>query len=341
MMTDSSHTRVSPRESLRQSIDAYQLSQCVYVAAKLGLADLLKEGPRSSEELAQASGAHPQTLFRLLRALTSAGVFARLPDGRFALDEVSEYLCQDAPGSLRAWAILAGEQPYPAWSQLLYSVQTGEPAFDHLHGISNWQYRAEHPMAAQVFNKAMSEVVRASTAAIVTAYDFSQFARIVDVGGGQGDLLVSLLKANPSLHGVLFDLEPVIASAKESLREARISVRCEAIAGSFIEGVPRSGDAYILKDVIMDWDDSEATRILRNCREAMQENGTLLIVERIIASDQPTLEASMVDLRMLVMVGGRARTREEFQALFSGAGFELTKVIPTSSPYQFVEGKAV
>ncbi len=341
MMADSSPTRVSPRELLRQSIDAYQLSQCVYVAAKLGLADLLKEGPKHSEELAQASGAHPQTLFRLLRALASAGAFTQLPDGRFALNEVSEYLGQDAPGSLRAWAILAGEQPYPAWSQLLYSVQTGAPAFDHLHGMSNWQYRDQNPLAARVFNEAMSEVVRASTAAIVAAYDFSQFARIVDVGGGQGALLVGLLKANPSLYGVLFDLEPVIASAKESLREAGMSERCEAVAGSFLEGVPSGGDAYIFKDVIMDWDDKEATRILGNCRQAMQANGTLLIVERMIASGQPTLEASMMDLRMLVVAGGRVRTREEFQALFSRAGFELTQVIPTRSPFQLVEGKWV
>lgn len=340
-MADQPQTSASPREFLRQSIDGYQLSQCLYVASKLGIADLLKDAPQTSEELAKASGTQPNPLFRLLRALASAGILDRLQDGRFALNEVSKYLRAEVPGSLRAWAILAGDQPYPAWSQLLYTVQTGEPGFDHLFGMSNWEYRVKNPAAAQVFNAAMSEGVRASTAALVQAYDFARFERIVDVGGGQGALLAGILKANLSARGVLFDLEHVVASAKEPLKAAGISDRCEVVAGSFLEGVPRGGDAYILKDIILNWTDQESVLILRNCRKAMKKKGTLLMIERVIASDKPTLEATMVDLRMMVMLGGQARTKEEFQALLAAAGFELTGIIPTPSPYQIIEGKVV
>lgn len=340
-MADQSQTIGNQREYLRQSIDAYQLSQCLYVAAKLGIADLLKDGPKHYVELAKASGVHANALFRLLRALACAGVFNRLPNERFALNQVSEYLCADVPGSLRAWAILAGEQPYPAWSHLLHSVQTGETAFDHLFGMSAWQYHAQNPSAAEVFNEAMSEGVRASTAAIVQAYDFSMFDRIVDVGGGQGALLFNILKANPSVRGILFDLEPVVQSARESLKSSEISERCETIAGSFLERVPDGGDAYILKDVILNWNDDKVTMILRGCRQAMKENQTLLIVERVIASDLPTLEAALVDMRMMVMTGGWGRSPEELQALLEGAGFEMTKVITTRSIYKIIEGKSV
>jgi len=277
-MDNRSPTSVSPREALRQSIDAYQVSQCLYVAAKLGIADWLKAGPKHIEELAQARGAQPNALFRVLRALASAGVFSRLPDGRFALNEMSEYLCTDAPGSLRAWAILAGEQPYPAWGQLLYTVQTGEIGFDHLFGMSNWQYRVQNPSAAQVFNQAMSESVRASTSAILQAYDYSPFARIVDVGGGQGGLLAGILTANPSAQGVLFELEHVVASARQLLQKAGVAERCKIIPGSFLEGVPGGGDAYILKDILLNWDDQECVQILANCRQAMPKNAAVLII---------------------------------------------------------------
>lgn len=334
-------TNVSPRESLKQSIDAYQFSQCLYVAAKLGIADLLKDGPKHYEELAKASGAIPNALFRLLRALASAGVFNQFPGDQFGLNEVSEYLCTDVPGSLRAYTILAGEQPYPAWGQLLHSIQTGETAFDHLFGMNVWQYRQQNPSAADVFNKAMSDSTRATTSAIVQAYDFSRFDCVVDVGGGQGALLAGILKDNPSVHGVLFDLEPVVQGAQETIKNAGISERYEIIGGSILEGIPAGGDAYILKNILNDWDDGDVTRILSNCRQVMKEEQTLLIIEQIIPSSKPTLDVTMGDLRMMVQNGGRLRTREEYQPLLRRAGFELTKVIPIGGPYQILEGKAV
>lgn len=339
--TVNSQALVSPGEWLQQSIDAYQLSQCLYVAAKLGIADLLKDGPRNYEELAKASGAQPRALFRLLRALASAGVFNRVQDGRFALNEISDYLRRDAPRSLRAWAILSGEQPYPAWSQLLYSVETGETAFDHQFGMSNWQYRLQNSEADQVFNEAMSEGTRASTAAIVKTYDFAPFDCIVDVGGGQGALLASILRANPSARGVLFDLEQAVAGAKELLREAGIAERCETVGGSFLEAVPGGGDLYILKHILLNWDDPQCVRILKNCRQAMNENGTLLVIDQVIQSDKPTIDAALSDLRMMVMTGGQARTPEEIQALLREAGFRPTRVIPTRFSFQLLEAKRV
>ncbi len=324
-----------------QSINAFRLSQCLYVISRLGIADLLKDGPMPYEELAKKSGAHPVALFRLLRALATFGIFNQLDMNRFELTDEAEYLCRDTPGSLHAWAILVGEQTYTAWGNLLYTIQSGEIAFDDLYGMSIWDYRAQNPAAGKVFDEAMSEIFRASNAAIVEAYNFSRFQRIVDVGGGKGELIAAILKANPTVRGVLFDQAPAIESGKALLKEAGVLERCETVAGNFLRGIPDGGDAYILKDVLHDWDEAKAVEILENCRRAMQEYQTLLVIERLIPSERPTPEAVMTDLTMMVMNGGRERTREEFQALLGKTSFELAKVLPTRSLYQIVEARAV
>lgn len=327
---------VSPRESLQQSIDAYQFSQCLYAAARLGIADLLQDGPRHPAELAYECGADPNALFRLLRALSSAGVFSHLPDGQFEQNQVSESLRTDAPGSLRAWAILAGEQPYPAWGHLLHSIRTGEPAFNQAFGMGAWQYRAQNPAAAMVFDEAMSAYTRAITASILENCDFTRFARIIDVGGGQGALLARILQVNPLARGVLYDLAPVVAAARDALQQAGVGERCETVAGSFLESIPAGGDCYILKDILLDWVDDRAAHILRNCRKAAGEKATLLIIEIMMASDRPGIEAAMADMRMMVMNGGRLRTREEAQALLRKAGFALVEMIPVGFSHQMI-----
>ena len=339
-MIDRTQTSFPPRAWLQQSIDAYQFSQCLYVAAKLGIADLLKDSSKNCEQLAQAADADPGALLRLLRALASAGVFERLQNDQFGLNDVSKLLCSDTPGSLRAWAILAGEQPYPAWGHLLHGVKTGGIASDHYFGMSNWQYRSENPSAAEVFNNAMSAMAHASTDAIVEAYDCSRFDCIVDVGGGQGSLLADILKANASIRAVLLDLEAAIQAARDLLAKAGVADRCQVVVGSFLQGVPAGGDAYVLKDILLDWSDADATTILGNCRQAMEPDRILLIVERVIESDQPTLAAAMADLRMMVMNGGRLRSQDGFQALLRGAGFQVTRIIETRSPYRIVEAKS-
>ncbi len=333
-------TPAATREWLHQSIDAYQFSQFLYAAAKLGVADLLQDGPRPYEALAHATGTDPAALLRLLRALASAGIFKHLPGDRFEQNDVSALLCESAPGSLRAWAILAGEQPYPAWGHLLHSIKTGEAAADHLYGTNGWQYRRQNPAVAEVFNNAMSAMARGAVAAILESYDFSRSNCIVDVGGGQGSLLAGILHANPSARGVLQDLDLAVQEARDVLARAGVADRCQTVAGSFLQEVPPGGDLYLLKDILLMWKDDDASLVLRNCRQTMQPGQTLLIVERLIPAEGPTLEDGMADLRMLVMNGGRLRSQEDFQRLLSRAGFGPARSIQTRSSYQILEAKA-
>ncbi len=322
-------------------LNAYQLSQCLYVASELGIADLLKDGPKHYEELARASDAHPQSLLRLLRALASAGILVQRPGDWFELNDLAQYLRRDAPDSLRAWAILSGQQFYPTWGHLLYSVKTGEIAFDHLSGMSVWQHRAQNSAAGQVFDEAMHGVAHASHLAVVDAYDFARFDCVVDVGGGHGDLLATILGANPGLRGVLFDQESVVQAGKDYLKQIQVLERCKIIGGDFLEAVPAEGDAYILKRIIQDWDDQRAIQILHNCRRAMQSGQTLLIVERIMALDHPSLETTLTDVMMMVMNGGRERSETDFRALLNAAGFELPHVTATDSIFHIIASRAV
>ncbi len=328
------------REALRQIINGYQLAQGLYVAAELGIADWLKDGPRHFTEVAGLCHAHPNALFRLLRALASAGVFVQRDGDYFEMNEPARYLCCDTPDSLRAWAILSGQQFYPTWRNLLHSIKTGETAFDDLQGMNVWQFRALNPAAGRVFNVAMSDRTTSNVAAIVEAIDL-QFECIVDVGGGQGTLLAAILQAHPVQRGVLFDQPQVIQDSLEFLAAAQVLDRCKIVAGSLLEAVPCEGDVFILKRILHDWDDSRAIQILKNCRRAMQATQTLFVVERVISQHNPTQEAALADLTMLVMNGGRERTEPDFHALFREAGFELTRLIPTRSAFQILEGHPV
>jgi hypothetical protein len=339
-VNDQSQTTVPPRLALLNLINAYRLSQLIYVAAELNVADLLKDGPKHYQQLAEASGVDPDALYRCLRALASAGVFMRMEGDRFGLNALADNLRRDVPGSLHAWAILQGQQVYPTWGNLLLSVKTGQVAFEQLHGMSLWEYLEKQPASGQVFDQALGAVKFHTAAALVKAYDFSRFRHVVDVGGGQGVLLAAILKAHPAVRGVLFDLEKVVASSKEWLKQEGLLERCEVHGGSFFDGVPSGGDAYILSHVIQDWDNGKSVQILKNCRRAMSAHQTLLIIERGIASDGPTVEAVLSDINMLVMVGGRERTREEYESLLSTVGFELTSVIPTQSPDRIFEAIA-
>jgi SAM-dependent methyltransferase len=319
------------------------VSQAVSAAARLGIADVLRDGPKSSEELAPAVGADARALYRLLRALTSVGVFVEDEDSRFGLTPLGAYLQSDVPGSLRAAAIYFGlEELSRAWSHLSYSVQTGQPAFDHVFGMGSFEYLERHPESGRVFHEAMTDLTRQRAAAVVAAYDFAGLKKIVDVGGGQGEFLIAVLKAHPTLTGVLFDLPAAINSAQQAIAAADLTERCTLVAGDFFAAVPRGGDAYVLSAVIHDWLDDKARAILQNCHRAMGKNGTLLLIERVLpprAERSATLQpyASLVDLMMMV-IGGQERTEAEFRALYAHAGFALTRVIPTQSPFSVIEG---
>ena len=333
---------LSPRDTLLRMTNAYQVSQALHVAATLGIADLLEDGPRSADELAEATETHPPTLHRLLRALASVGVFAEHSDGRFSSTALAEYLRTDAPGSVRAWAMLMGQQyVWKSWGHLLHCIRNGEPAFPKLYRTSAWEYLAAHPEEDALFNAAMTGLSAGVVEAVVQSYDFSEIGVLVDVGGGEGALLGAILTANPGLRGILFDQPHVVANAGALLERAGVARRCEVVGGSFFEAVPGGANAYLLKSIVHDWDDAAAIEILRKCRAATANNGRLLVVEPVIRPGNEPDPAKFSDLNMLVMLGGRERTADDFGRLYAEAGYRLTNIIPTGSVFHIIEGAPV
>jgi hypothetical protein len=329
---------LSSPETLIQMITGFWISQAIYAVAKLGIADLVKEGPKLCEELAQSTGMQQQALYRLLRALASVGVFREGVDGRFGLTPLAEYLQTGVPDSLRAFAIMQSELQYRAYGEVLHSVKTGETAFNLVFNKELFPYLTQHPTAAAVFDEAMTNYTMQVAAAIVAAYDFSQFGTLVDVGGGYGTLLRAVLQANPALHGVLFDLPHVAKDAQKRLGAAGLTERCAIQAGDFFEAVPPGGDAYLLKWIIHDWDDERAVTLLKKCHRAMAAHGKLLVIEAVIPPGNTPFFHKWTDLTMLVIVGGHERTEAEYRALFQAAGFRLTRIIPTTSEMSIIEG---
>ena len=324
---------VSPNATMLQLIAGFRISRIVYAAAKLGLADLLHRRPADSATLASLTGTDPPSLHRLMRALASIGVFDEDEEGRFSLTTLGKTLRSDVPESLRAWAIFSlGDEHFRAWGELLHSVRTGEVAFDHLFGTDVWTYRAAHTEHAAIFDQAMAQLVKAYDASLVASYPFAAFDKLVDVGGGDGTLLIAILRANPSMRGVLFDLPHVAERARQRIDEARLSERCEVVSGDAFAAVPSGGDAYLLSRVIHDWDDQHALALLEACREAMTGQGRVLVVERPMperATASPTTQASSLsDLTMLVMNGGRERTEVQYRELLDRAGLMLDRIVP-------------
>jgi hypothetical protein len=333
----------SARDALLQVITGYRGAQVVRAAAELGLADLLAGGPRSVEDLVAATGAHAPSLARLVQALAALGFVVEADGGRVELTPLGAPLRSDVPGSVRdAARFLAGEWIWRAWGDLLHSVRTGEPAFDRIFGMSNFEYWEHNSEAGAIHDAFFRGMSRATNAPIVAAYDFSRFGTVVDVGGSTGALLAAILQAHPGVRGILFDLPHVVAGAGPVLAEAGVKDRCAVIGGSFFDPVPASGDAYLLKYVIHDWDDERAAAILRRCREAMGPDDRLLLIEQVlperIEAGAAARQAVMSDLNMLVLTpGGRERTEREFRALLGGAGFELRAAIATASPFVILE----
>ncbi len=322
--------------TLRQMIDGYRVSQLICVAAELGIADRLATGAKHYEALAAATRTHAPSLFRLLRALTSAGVFTQTGEGRFALNPLAELLRSDAAGSLRPWALVSAST-YRTWGHLDHSIKTGETAFDHIHGMDSWTYRERHPEEARVFNDAMSAHIALMTKAIVNAYEFSLFTTIMDVGGGQGTLLAAILKYCPDTRGILLDIPTAIREAKPMIEAAALDARCQLVEGSFFDFVPRGADAYIPSRVLHDWNDDQVLQILANLRKAMKDDAKLLIIERVLDLENPAMETTLSDLHMLVRVVGRERTTDEFRGLLASSGFTLAQTWPTRSPFCIIE----
>jgi ubiquinone/menaquinone biosynthesis C-methylase UbiE len=340
-----SSLQIPPQIAMQQMIKmmtGYWLTQTIYVAAKLGIADRLQDGAKSCEELATETKTHTRSLYRLMRALASEGIFAETEPGYFTLTPLATVLVSDVPGSARASAIMLAEELYQCWGLLMYSVQTGESAFNRLYGMNRFQYYAQNPEVSHIYDRAMTEMSGTDQHGIVSGYDFSSIRQLVDVGGGHGSLIATILKANPIMKGVLFDLAPAIESAKELIKSEGVAQRCEVVSGDFFESVPSGGDAYILKWVIHNWDDKQAIAILKNCHRAMEKKGKLLLAERVITPGNDAFLGKFIDLNILaIWPGGCERTEAEYRSLFEAAGFHLTKIVPTRSDMSIIEGVPV
>jgi precorrin-6B methylase 2 len=336
-----------PADALLSLVTGYTSAQVVHVAVQLGLADLLADGSRSIEDLATATGTHAPSLVRLVRALAALGIVAEAASGRIELTAFGAPLRSDVPESIRdAVLFLAGDWAWRAWGDLLYSVRTGEPAFDRNFCMSNFEYWEHNPEAGAIHDAFFRTMSRTTNAPIVAAYDFSRFGMVVDVGGSTGALLAAILRAHPDVRGILFDLPHVVEGTESVLAEAGVADRCTVVAGSFFDSVPTDGDAYILKYIIHDWDDERAAAILRRCREAMAPGTVLLLVEQMLPerleAGAAARRVARLDLQMLVLTpGGRERTEDEFRSLLRKSGFELRAVIPTASPFCILESVPV
>ena len=330
-----------PQILLYQMATGHYLSRALDLAATLGVADRLKDGPRPVGELAQATATHTPSLHRLLRFLASAGVLVELADGTFGLTPIGECLRTDIPGSAHAMVkLFAGPRIQDNWKDLEYCVRTGEPAYRQ-RGITD-PFSSQTPEEAANFDAAMANFTRFIAIAVAGAYDWTPFGTVVDVGGGNGALLIGLLQATPALRGIVFDLPAAAERATKQIAASALTERCRAVGGDFFKAVPEGGDAYLLKHVIHDWSDEQAVTILRSCHRAMPATGKLLIVEGIypprIDQSLESRGAAANDVNMLVNTGGRQRSESEFRALYDAAGFTLTRIVPTPARVAVIEG---
>jgi hypothetical protein len=326
-----------PQAVLTQMAFGALLTQALYVAARLRIADLLAAGPRPVAELSAETETHERSLYRVLRSLAGAGVFAEVAPKTFGLTPLAEPLRADVPGSMRNGLIFMGEQwHFNVWANMMHSVRTGEPAWGQTHGAEVFEYFAANPEHAEIFNGAMTDMSVAEAPNIVASYDFGKFGTLADIAGGHGYLLSQILKANPKLSGVLFDVGPVVEGAAALLAREGVAHRVERVAGDFFRSVPRA-DAYIMKHIIHDWDDERAALILRNINRAMGDEARVLIVETIVPEGNGPHYSKALDLEMLVSPGGVERTAGEYAALLSDAGLRLSRIVPTRSAFSIVE----
>ena len=337
------------RAQLSQMIEGYRITALLHVAARLRIADLLRDGPINAEALAVASETHAPSLVRLLRGLVVLGILTEISDARFELTALGVPLQKEAPRSLRGSALRAGDETeMRVWGNLLHSVKTGEPVFDHVVGMSAYEYLASNPRLSAGFNRAMVDSTTQTMPAILAAYDFSRFSKVVDVGGGSGALIAAILRANPASRGIVFDTPAGTAAAAAFLEDAGVAERCEVVSGDFLaDPLPAGADAYAIKSVLDNWDDGSATSLLKNCRQAIAPAGRLVVIAPVLPETVEPPERNraivMFDINMMTS-GGRERSEAEFAALFASAGFKLNAMIPTTAevlPYSVIEGVPV
>lgn len=327
-----------PHVQLIQMGTAYWISRVLYAAAKLGLADHVAMGPKSAAELAGPTGTHAPSLHRLMRTLASLGVLSEDSGHRFTLTPLGEALKTGAPGSARATVLaLGGQWIWRTWDNFLYSVETGQPGFEKAWGMLPFNYLAKNPEEASYFNEAMIGFHGGEPPAVASAYDFSAFKTVVDVGGGTGNLLATILSCHVGPRGILADLPHVVGEASSLIEARGLAHRITTEAIDFFKAVPSGGDAYLLSHVIHDWNEDQCLMILGNCRKAMEASSRLLIIEMVLPPGDVPHPGKLLDMQMLVGPGGQERTEEEYGTLLDKAGFRFTRVVPTESDASVVE----
>jgi hypothetical protein len=327
-------------QQIMQLSTGYIASAALQIAVKLRIPDLLAAAPRTSADLARELGVNEDALYRVLRTLVSLGLFEDKGTRTFANNLASSMLRSTTQGSMYDMALWMSDPfHFQVYADTMYSVQTGKPAVEKTFGVPVFEFFPKHPEESEVFNNAMTMFSGMVIPAVLEVYDFSGIGTLVDIAGGHGRVLMSVLEKHPSMRGVLFDLEHVLAGARPTIEKQGFAQRCQAVSGDFFKAVPEGGDAYIMKHIIHDWDDERATTILKNIRKAMNRGGRVILLESVVvAGSQPDF-AKIIDLEMLLMPGGRERTEQEFRDLFTRAGFELTRIIPTKSPLSVIEGR--
>ncbi len=325
-----------PPAQLMKFIVGRWISKPIYVAAELGLADMLAEGPKSIEELARTSQSHAPSLYRMMRALASVGIFFETEAKRFELSPMAEYL---KTGSMRSIALMFNSDwSDKAWGYFLDSIKTGGTAFEKAHGMSVSDWLEKNPQAAEVFNEANAIKAASSHRAIVDVYDFSGISTLIDVGGGLGALMTEILIANPLMKGFVADIPSVIQKARKAIQSRGLEDRCEVVECDFFKEIPAGSDGYLMSHILHDWPSDKCKIILENCHQAMKPESKLLIVEMVVPpGNQPSI-AKLLDLEMLVTTGGRERTEKEFKTLLESSGFKLLQTIPTKESICVIEG---
>jgi O-methyltransferase domain/Dimerisation domain len=329
----------TPAEQVLQLSIGYMISSALHVAAKLEIADRLIKGPRSVQELAEDTSTTEDGLYRTLRALASIGVFEETTPRHFGLTPLADTMRKDVDGVRDMVLWICDPLHLKTYGELMHSVRTGQPAVEKVVRMPVFDYFARDPALSDVFNNAMTMFSALVIPAVLEAYDFSGIKILVDVAGGHGHILTSILQKYPDMRGVLLDIEHVIAGAGPLIAKAGVSDRCRTEIGDFFKAVPAGGDAYIMKHILHDWDDDRAETILRNIRVALdgKPDGRVILIEAVIApGNQPDL-SKFIDLEMLMLPGGRERTAEEFASLFGRSGLKLTRIVPTKSPLAVVE----
>ena len=306
--------------------------------AQLGIPDLVEHGPKSADELSREVGVDPRALYRLMRATASVGVLSEGADGKFSETPMAAVLRSNAKPSLRGFAMMhATEWHAQGWSSLAHCVTTGKQALEKVYGMHLFQYFAQNPETAQVFNQAMTDLSMLDSPAVAAAYSFSEFHSIVDVAGGHGLLLATIMAKHPHLKGTLYEVPHVIEGAKNGPLKPMMD-RCAFASGDMFSSVPNGADAYIMKHIIHDWPDDVCIKILKACRKAVNPGGKLLVVDNVIQPGNDFHPGKFLDLQMLIFPGGCERTEKQFREIFAASGWQLSRVIPTAVPESIVEG---